>query len=385
VRARGQLIAVLVVAVLSTTAHGQPDDGSERFRSASALRIEGDLAGAAAAFIALADELPSSPWADDARMEAAILDEQRGDYPRARRQLERLLAEHPGSRLVRRARARLEQITRATGAGGEWSAVAARHDELLRAAAGAEDPTPSIEALEALVRASPGYPRAHDARIWIADSWLRQGDGARARPWYRDALAAAPDERARFQAGKALGDALVTAGDLDGAATTYRQLRAAPGADGLALDEAEALLAQARTRALGRTAAWIALGALLVLVVAALRRDAGSWRGAARALVRPPVEVLYFAPVAALLIAGGHAGNRIVARAVLWIVVVGAALAWLSGASLDAAGRRPGAARIVGHVLAAAIAIAAVGYLAVTKDRLLDMLVQTWQHGHDSR
>jgi tetratricopeptide (TPR) repeat protein len=381
---RGLVIA-LIVAVLAGTAHGQPDDGSARFRAAAALRIEGDLAAAAAAFIALADELPASPWADDARMEAALLAEQAGDYPRARQQLERLLADHPDSRLVRRAQARLDQMTRATGAGGEWSAAAARHDAILRAAADAEDPTPSIQALEALVRASPGYPRAHDARIWIADSWLRQGDGARARAWYQDALAAAPDDGARFQAGKALGDARVTAGDLDGAAALYRQLRAAPGADRLALDEAEALLDQARTRVVGRTAAWIGLGGLLVLVVVVLRRDAGSWPAAARALVRPPVEVLYFAPVAALLIASGHAGNRIVARAVLWIVAVGVALAWLSGASLEAAGRRPGPVRVVGHVLAAAIAIAAVGYLAVTKDRLLDMLVQTWQHGHDSR
>jgi uncharacterized membrane protein (DUF441 family) len=95
--------------------------------------------------------------------------------------------------------------------------------------------------------------------------------------------------------------------------------------------------------------------------------------------------VLYFAPVAALLIAGGHAGNRIVARAVLWIVAAGVVVAWVSGVALDVSGRRPRLPRVLGHVLAATLAIAAVGYLAVTRDRLLDMLIQTWQHGHDSR
>jgi TolA-binding protein len=382
----GRAIAALALVVAATTAaHGQADDGSQDFRAASALRIEGDLAGAAAAFAALADEQPASPWADDARMEAALLAEQRGDYAMARAQLDRLLADYPGSRLARRARARRDQITQATGADGAWSAAAARHDAILREAAAAEDPTPSIEALEALVRTSPGYPRGHDARIWIADSWLRQGDGRRALAWYRDALASAPDDRARFQAGKALGDALVTGDDLDGAAAVYRDLRSRPGADRRALDEAEALLAQARTRVRIRAAAWVVLGGLLVLTAIVLRRDAGSWRRAARALRRPPVEILYFAPVAALLVVSGHAGNRIVARAVLWIVAAGAVVAWLSGVALDVSGRRPRLPRVLGHVLAATLAIAAVGYLAVTRDRLLDMLIQTWQHGHDSR
>jgi tetratricopeptide (TPR) repeat protein len=379
------IIALALVVAATTAVHGQADDGNQRFRAASALRIEGDLAGAAAAFAALADEQPASPWADDARMEAALLAEQGGDYALARRQLERLLADHPDSRLVRRARARLEQITKATGADGAWSWLAARHDATLRAAAAAEDPTPLIEGLEGMVQTSPGYPRANDARIWIADSWLRQGDSRRALVWYREALANAPDERTRFQAGKALGDALVTGDDLDGAAAVYRDLRSRPGADRRALDEAEALLAQARTRVRIRAAAWGALAVLLVLAAVVLRRDAGSWRQAVRALRRPPVEILYFAPVAALLVVSGHAGNRIVARAVLWIVAAGVVVAWVSGVALDVSGRRPRLPRVLGHVLAATLAIAAVGYLAVTRDRLLDMLIQTWQHGHDSR
>ena len=374
----------MVLLLIAAPAAAQVDPGDARFRAAAALRGQGDLAGAAAGFERLADELPSSTWADDARMEAALAAIELGQYPRARRHLERLIADHPDSRLARRARAKLEGIVATIGAGGEWAAVAAEHDAIVRSV-GDGDPAPAFERLEALLGAHPGYPRGFDARMWLGDGWLRQGRTARALTWYRDAAARSAEPAARFRAGKSAGDALLTAGDRDGADAAYRALVGQPGADAAVLDDAFEALALARARARNAALAWAGIAIVLIAGIAALRRDAGSWRAAARALARPPVEALFFAPVAALLIVASLGGNRLAAEAVIGLAIAGLAVAWGSGALLEAARRRGpvGAGRVLAHVVAAAVAVFAVGYLAMTRHRLLDMLIETWRHGPD--
>jgi tetratricopeptide (TPR) repeat protein len=381
---RARLILVVAV-IVGVAAPAAGDDDADRFSRAARQRGTGDLAGAADAFERLADERPTSPWADDARMEAALAAEALGQYERARRDLDRLLADHPDSRLVRRAEARRARIIASIGERGEWAALAVQHEAIVREAGGDGDPAPAYRRLEALLAQHPGYARAYDARMWLGDGWLRQGQWEQALASYRRAAAAAPDDRARFRAGKAIGDALVTHGELDDAAAAYRALQGQPGADAAILYDAFESLAQAQRRA---QLAWAARAALALLVVAALallRRDAGSWRGAGRALVRPPVEVGYLVPVAIALVLAGLAGNQIAARAVQWIVGSGVAIAWLSGASLRAARERGrlGPGRVLGHVAAAIVAVAAVAYLALMRDRLLDMLVETWRHGHE--
>ena len=62
-----------------------------------------------------------------------------------------------------------EQVTltwTAGGAGGEWNAVAAEHDRLVRASAGG-DPQPSLVALEALLEQHARYPRWFAAALWL--------------------------------------------------------------------------------------------------------------------------------------------------------------------------------------------------------------------------
>jgi len=383
------IVAMLVAAIASPVVADEPavdPAAEERFRAATVRLGDGDLAGAAEAFARLADELPSSPWADDARMEAALAAERLGRLDDARRHLERLLADHPGSRLARRARARLDRLIAATGPSGEWSSVAAEHDAIVRDAAGAADPTPQVRRLERLVRDHAGYPRVFEARMWIGDAWMRLGDREQGLAWYREAVRTAPDAAARFRAGRAVGDALAARGDLEGAAATYQSLRGEPGVDLEALDRALARLEIVRARARHAHWAWALLAGLVIASAVALRRSAGSWRAAARALFPPPTEVLYLAPVAAVLIGIGLGGNRLVAGALRWIVLGGLAIAWLSGAVFAAAARHRGRLmwpRVAVHIAAVIAAVAAVAYLAIMRDQLLDMLIETWRHGHD--
>ena len=76
----------------------------EAFDAASE-RIASDPAGAAIAFLALADAHPDDDYAADALLEAAELDEERLALPdRALALYERILSRYPDSRLALRAR-----------------------------------------------------------------------------------------------------------------------------------------------------------------------------------------------------------------------------------------------------------------------------------------
>ncbi len=376
----------LVVVALLLAAPARAGSPAEDFRAASLRYADGDLVGAQAAYLAIADADPSGAWADDALSEAAGIAEKRGALAEARTLWRRLVDEHPSSRQVRRARARLGVIEGAIGADGRWLAVASRHDELLRTSVGVSDPSPYATALDALVREHPDYPRAHEARMWVADTWMRVGLVERAIAGYAEATRLAPDALGRWRAGKAQGDALAIAGRFDEAERLYRGLYGQSDAlADRAVDRALDDLATLRLRQRVVYAAWGLLLLGLIVVAAWARRSTGSVGAAARALARPPVEVWYFVPVAIVIIATALTGNGLVQRAVETILLGGLATAWLVGAGLEAARRaqRLTVAALLVHLLLGAAAVLSVTYLAILDDRLLDMIRETWDHGHD--
>jgi hypothetical protein len=129
---------------------------------------------------------------------------------------------------------------------------------------------------------------------------------------------------------------------------------------------------------------WIVIAVVVAIFAAglvALRRAAGSWRGAARRLVRPPAEALFFVPIALVLVGVAATGNPMVARAIRAIAICGAAIGWLSGAILDGRHGRIGPLRAVVHALLAALAVAACAYLVLDRDRMLDLVAETWREG----
>ncbi|MCX5741423.1 MAG: hypothetical protein NT062_02870, partial [Proteobacteria bacterium] len=95
-----------------------------------------------------------------------------------------------------------------------------------------------------------------------------------------------------------------------------------------------------------------------------------------RRLVRPPIEVIFVAPIALVLVVVASTGNPLVAHAVATIAVAGLAIAWLSGALLDV--RRTRRA-IVLHAIVTLVATVCVTYLAIDRGSLATMVAETWR------
>jgi hypothetical protein len=381
------LVAFVVLVAQPAVEAPVVDDARQEAAFAEATRKlgEGDLGGARTALEALANEAPDGRWADDAIAEAAAIAERQGDLAGARALWKRLLDHYPDSRLARRATARLEELTAVGGAEGRWDATAAEHDRIVRAAAGAEDPQPHLEALGALLDKSRGYPRWSAAALWLGDAWARLGAHRRALAWYEKSDAAATTELEHFRAGLAQAELFSTMGDHDRAERTLRGLHPPDDLARMAIADAIADNDTARTRARWAVIARIVLGACFLLAIVTLRRRAGSFGGAARALWPPPLEVIYLVPVALVLGIVANTGNLLAGRAVQLILVGAVAITWLSGSSLQLARAEDRSKSAIAHALVAAVATLALVYAAVMREQLLDVLVETWRRGHDMR
>ena len=366
------LAAVLVCARVAAAA---PDarDASTRFREAAA---RGDIA----ALEQLGGESPLTLWSDDAWAEAARLAAKANDFARARVDLEQVIAIGTDDQLVRRAKNELARITGFAGSGGDWIAVAAEHERLAPALTAGSDPKPALERLEALVRAHPRYPRAPMLMVAIAQGWEREGEGARALGWLRQAatVASEPNDKLRIHA--EIIRASIRAGAL---ADAERELdtfahTAPPGLVANLRGE----LSRAELRRTLRFIMWGVLAALVVVAAIALRRAAGSWCAALRRLARPPMEAMFIVPIGAVVVGFALTGNPLIARTVLAIVIAGVATSWISGAILDG---RPHVklSRAASHAALALVALVASVYLAVDRGHVIDFIIETWHQGHE--
>lgn len=353
-------------------------DADQAFRAASQRAVAGD-AGAIDAFEALARSQPTTRWTEHAWAEAARLAERAGDLARARHALEQVIAIGQDDQLVRRSKVTLDRLLAAT-AGGTWDRVAAEHERLITVIGRGGDPRAALVELEALVRANPAYPRVAAVRRSLARGWEEEGDRDRAMGWLRDAAVPDPGQRMHLD----LARMLVRDGALDEAARVVNEALTQADADRAALADVLSSIGDAERRGWRRTALWTILGVLSIVAAVSLRRATGSWRAAARRIVRPPIEVLFLIPVAALLIVVAETGNPLVARAVRTIVVAGVAVAWISGALLEAARMRGpvGAARMAVQALLAVTTVALAAYLAIDRDHVLELLLETWRGGH---
>ena len=342
------------------------------FRAATRLSAT-EPAAAIAAFEAVAALRPLTRWTDNAWAEAARLAERAADYPRARRALEQVVAIGSDPAMVRRARDALARL-----GDDRWDAIARDHERLASEIYGGGDPRDALEALERLVRGNPAYPRAAGAWLVLGEGWEREGHPDRAIELLRVGLAS---DRVRL--GMTLARTLIRRGELAAAAAQLDELAALPGADRGAIGNARSTLDVASRRASIRGALWLALAVLAFVTCGVLRCDAGSWRRAARGLVRPPVEAVFLLPIGALLVAVGEGGNPLVGKAVWAIVLSGIAVAWLSGVLFEARAKhcRITARRAILQAVLALAAVAGSTYLAVDRDRLLDLIDETVEHG----
>jgi len=229
---------------------------------------------------------------------------------------------------------------------------------------------------EALLARHPDFPDAAHASYWLATLYRDEGRTAEALARLR-AVAALPGggewaERARA----AEGDLLIARGDLDGAERAFASL-----GEGFAAAEGQRRVAIERWRGRGYVAAWIVVAASAAAGVLAVRRAAGSFRP----LLRPPTELLFLLPVAGLFAAAAMTENAVLGHAIEIICAGGLIAAWLSGAALDAARARAPirGRRALAHAALASAAVLSLGYIAVTRERLVDQLIETVRFGAD--
>lgn len=294
---------------------------------------------------------------------------------------DRLATDHPTARATTAAARRAAALREQVGPHGEFAAPAR---ELAQLVARADALTGDAVIQRGEQLAAAAWPGAPTAALWLAD-WLRRAgrfDAAQAH--YAAVIArwpALPQARAALRG--ATGCAL-DARNWSLAETLARRLPAADPVDRALRDDQLAAAARGRRRDRWYTAAWLALLAAFAallgsLVEAALRSPPGT----RRSVLRPPVEAVFFAPVAAVLIGVAFTAHRLIAPAVTTIAAGGLALTWLSGATLErlrARGRaRP--LRSIAHVIACLAGVAALAYVSLTRDHLLDMLLETVRFG----
>jgi tetratricopeptide (TPR) repeat protein len=340
-----------------------------------------DLERAVAAIM----QLPASESDPDVVFAAGrACEDKLGDPGRAVAIYDRIVAEHPTARVATAATRRATALREQIGPHGETAALAAELAQLI-AHADAQPAGAVIQRAERLATAA--WPGAPAAALWLADWLRRSGQLAEAQAHYAVVAArwpASPEARAALRGGA--GCAL-DAHDWALAETLANRLPLADPVDRIAREDLLAAAARGRRRDRWYAAAWIAIAGAFAsllgsLAEAVLRSPAGTrW-----AALRPPIEVVFLAPVALVLVGVAFTAHRLIAPAVVTISAGGIALTWLSGATLErlrARGRRRRLRSVV-HVLACLAGVAALAYVALTHGGLIELLIETVRFGPET-
>jgi hypothetical protein len=303
------------------------------------------------------------------------------DPARAVALYDRIVAEHTTARAavaaVRRAQVLREQI----GPRGERAALAAELSQLVASS----DEQPAEAVIERGDRlAAHAWPGAPTAALWLAD-WLRRSgrfDAAQAR--YAQVIARWPDTPSARTALRGAAGCALDAHQWSLAEALAGRLPAANPSERALRDDLLAAAARGRLRDRWYVIAWLAaLGAFLGLLGSAIEAALRSPSSSRWSVLRPPLEAVFLAPVALVLIGVAFTAHRLIAPAVATITLGGLALTWLSGATLDQLRARGRAHRLrsIAHAIACLVVVAALGYISLHRDQLLDLLVETVRFG----
>ena len=375
-RARRRVI--LVIGVALACARGGPSEAGPADVAGLAASDPRDVERAVASIAERA-----GPTSDpDALFAAArACEDKLLDPGRAAALYDRIVAEHPDARVAIAAGRRAQALHALIGPHGETRAQAAEFAQLIADA----DAQPAPQVIERADRlAGAAWPGAPAAALWLAE-WLRRtgrlGDAQTRYAAVRTRWPAAPQALAALRGGA--GCAL-EAHDWALAEELARQWVAADPAARVERDELVAAAARGRRRDRWYAAAWLAIAAAFAglagsLVEAALRSPPGTRRG----VLRPPGELVFGAPVAAVLIGVAITAHRLIAPAVAIISIGGLGLTWISGAALERLRRSGRSTRLrsLAHIAACLAGVAGLGYVAVTRGDLLDQLIETVRFG----
>ena len=368
---------------------------------ALALAIVSSLAGAG---IASADELagalatddlhaldvavsaiehaPTSPeLADDLFAAGRVCEDKLADPARALALYDRIVRQMPDARVATAASRRVAALHELIVPGG--GAIEATTFAHLVADADHLSIDDVVRRADALAAAS--WPGAPIVGLWLAD-WLRRaGRYADAQARYAHVLATWPTSPQAALASRGAAACAIDAREWDRAAALVDHLPAIDPVDRAVHDDLVAAIARGRRREHLYTAAWLGVAVAFAAVVAsfleAIFRGGRRWPS-----LRPPLEIMFLAPIALVFILVAFTAHYAIAPAVMRISITGVGLAWLSGSTLDLlrARRRPLRARAVAHIAITLVGVIATAYIAMTHDGLLDLLAETVRFGPGS-
>lgn len=284
---------------------------------------------------------------------------------------------HAGAAIAaaRRADQLRAEIGTGTAEATAFAQLVARADQL-----SVEDVSRRAEAL-----ATASWPGAADAALWLAEYLRRLRHFAQADARYADVIAHWSGSKQSSGAARGRAGNALDVGDWDRAVTLATALPTDNATDTAVRTDILRAAGRGAARAKRYVGSWIALGLVALILVGSLVQ--ALWQnGWHRQLWRPPIEVLYLGPIGVVFVAAAFTAHKAIAPAVLRIMTTGIALAWLSGATLELlrTNGRPLRARSIAHIVACTIGVVAIAYIAMTRDGLLDMLIETVRFGPEA-
>jgi hypothetical protein len=274
---------------------------------------------------------------------------------------------------------RAEALRAQVGQGGEFRQQAMDFAHLI---AEANDLPPEEIVRRADALAAARWPGASEAALWLAE-WLRRAkrfDEALER--YADVMQRWPGTTHAVLAIRSAAGTALEAGDWDRAEELAEQLPAIEPMDRLVREDLLEAADRGRRRGSWYRLAWLGVLGGLVLLLGSLA-DASFTGGYRRPRLRPPSEVVFLLPVAAVLVGVSLTTHQLVAPAVLALCIGGLVLAYISGCALDTLRLRgrPHGLRSVLHAVISLVAVAAIFYIVMMRDDLLDMVIETVRFG----
>lgn len=319
-----------------------------------------------------------TPYLEQALREAArACEDTLADPARALALYERIVAEFPDGAVATIARQRVPVLRARLGTGHQYAAEAAELAALSAAALPLGEVTRRAEAL-----AAKPWPGAPDAMLVLAARLERDRRFEDALRRYAAIEARWPGTPQALAARRGGVEVAFAADDFARASELARGLPSVTKADralrGATLDRIE------RGRSFGRwyLASWVFL-ICAVLGLAGSFAEAGKRAGWPRRALAPPVEAYFLLPIGVVLVAVALTTHAKIAPAVCTLSIGGIVLAWISGTTLELlrAARRAIGIRAAMQVVLCIVVIASLGCIALTRDGLLEIVIDTVQFG----
>jgi len=351
------------------------DDSAERaaravFDQAMQRIGAGDLSQAAKELTELADHFPNSSLAPEALFAAAQQHEEALAQPvQAQALYRRLVLGYPDSRLRRRAESRLAQLTVSLQTGAE---PLTKFQAIVRTTS--EASPERTQQLTALLAAHPQFALADQAIYLLLDGALRRGEASTAVRYQRELATRFPSSEWSARGQQSHAEWLLRRGQLVAARAEFAQLARHPSQlwRQAAVEGLREVSSAQRRRLIA-----VVVGAILLLTMLGLglRHRQRLWP--------PPEEVAYYTPVGLFFVlVAALTKGAVFAWPLLWLLLGGVVLCWLSAAAARAQARLRTFGKLWGGLWRATLALL-LCYLAIERQGLWELLVETVRNGPD--